>query len=345
MVAGALCLVPRLLLEIDHITTRMQATTFPRLVGDIGGTNARFAWLEAPGAPLTAIATYRGAEHPTLLDAMRRYLSDHGKPSPRWCAIGIANPVTGDHVQMTNHHWSFSIEGVRRDLEMDRFLVINDFTALALALPALGAADLRQVGGGQSVLNAPLGLLGPGTGLGVSGLLPAMAGHGVIPINGEGGHATLAAMNDEEEAVLRVLRGRYGHVSAERAVSGMGLLNLHAAVCELAGKPAPSLSASDITANALAAADASCVKALELFCSFLGNVAGNLALTLGARGGMYIGGGIVPRLGDWFERSRFRQRFEEKGRFRAYLEGIPTYVVHAAVPPALTGAARALEVL
>ena len=321
----------------------MQATTFPRLVGDIGGTNARFAWIEAPAAPLTAIATYRCAEYPTLLDAMQRYLADHGKAAPRWCAIGIANPVTGDHVQMTNHHWSFSIADVQRRLGMDRFLVINDFTALALALPALAAGDLRQVGGGQAVPGAPLGLLGPGTGLGVSGLLPAVGGHGAIPINGEGGHTTLAAMDDDEEAVLRVLRRRFGHVSAERAVSGIGLLNLHAAVCELAGEPAPALGASDITAAALAGSDASCVKTLDLFCSFLGNVAGNLALTLGARGGMYIGGGIVPRLGNWFEGSRFRQRFEEKGRFRTYLESIPTYVVHAEMPPALTGAARALE--
>lgn len=323
----------------------MQAKTYPRLVGDIGGTNARFAWLEAPGAPLDAVATYRCAEYPTLLDAMQRYLAEHGKPLPRWCAIGIANPVVGDHVKMTNHHWSFSISEVQRRLEMDRFLVINDFTALALALPALAPSDLRQIGGGKAAPNAPLGLLGPGTGLGVSGLLPAVAGHGAIPINGEGGHTTLAAMDDHEEAVIRVLRSRFGHVSAERAVSGIGLLNLHAAVCEVAGRPAPSMSAADITAAALAGADESCAGTLDFFCSFLGNVAGNLALTLGARGGMYIGGGIVPKLGDWFERSKFRQRFEDKGRFRAYLEAIPTYVVQAGTPPALTGAARALEEL
>ncbi|MCM5680071.1 glucokinase [Schlegelella sp. S2-27] len=323
----------------------MQAKTYPRLVGDIGGTNARFAWLEAPGAPLDSVATYRCSEHATLLDAMQCYLADHGKPLPRWCAIGIANPVVGDQVKMTNHHWSFSISEVQRRLGMGRFLVINDFTALALALPALAPSDLRQVGGGKAALNAPLGLLGPGTGLGVSGLLPAVAGHGAIPINGEGGHTTLAAMDDDEEAVIRVLRLRFGHASAERAVSGIGLLNLHAAVCEVAGLPVPSAGAADITAAALAGTDESCARTLDFFCSFLGNVAGNLALTLGARGGMYIGGGIVPKLGDWFERSKFRQRFEEKGRFRTYLEAIPTYVVQAGTPPALTGAARALEEL
>ncbi|MCW7540940.1 glucokinase [Aquabacterium sp. A7-Y] len=323
----------------------MQSTrSYPRMVGDVGGTNARFAWLEAPDAPMSEVASYACAEYPTLQDAMAHYLRQHAKPSPRWCAIGIANPVVGDQVKMTNHHWSFSMSEVQRQLGMDRFLVINDFTALALSLPALAPAELRQVGGGRPVAKGPLGLVGPGTGLGVSGLLPAMAGHGAIPINGEGGHATLAPMDDREEAVIRVLRGRFGHVSAERVVSGLGLLNLYQAVCDLDGVEARPLTAADITTMAVAGGDAQCTGTLELFCSFLGNVAGNVALTLGAVGGLYIGGGIVPRLGEAFERSRFRQRFEEKGRFRAYLEAIPTYVVQARTP-ALIGAARALEEL
>ncbi|WKB52966.1 glucokinase [Eleftheria terrae] len=321
-----------------------QTTSYPRMVGDVGGTNARFAWLEAPGVPMSDIATYACAEYPTLQDAMAHYLRAHGKPQPRWCAIGIANPIVGDHVQMTNHHWSFSISAVQRQLGMDRFLVINDFTALALSLPALAPDELRQVGGGRPLAKGPLGLVGPGTGLGVSGLLPAMAGHGAIPINGEGGHATLAPMDDLEEAVIRSLRHRFGHVSAERAVSGIGLLNLHQAVCEVNGVAAPSMTAADITSAALDGRDPQCVTTLDLFCSFLGNVAGNVALTVGATGGVYIGGGIVPRLGDAFARSKFRQRFEEKGRFKSYLEGIPTFVVHARTP-ALIGAARALEEL
>ena len=149
------------------------ADTFPRLVGDIGGTNARFAWIASAGAPLSDIATLPAASHASLLDALRHYLSLHGKPAPRWCAIGIANPVVGDRVQMTNHHWSFSISEMQRDLGLARFLVINDFTALALSLTVLSPAELRQVGGGRAVAGGPLGLLGPGTGLGVSGLLPA----------------------------------------------------------------------------------------------------------------------------------------------------------------------------
>lgn len=319
-------------------------STYPRLVGDIGGTNARFAWIEAPGRELEDVVAYPGADFPTLQDAMQKYLGDHGRKAPRWCAIGIANPVVGDHVKMTNHHWSFSISEVQRNLGMDRFLVINDFTALALSLPALSPSDLRQVGGGQSVPGAPLGLLGAGTGLGVSGLLPARAGHSAIPINGEGGHQTLAAMDDTEEAVIRALRERFGHVSAERALSGPGLVNLYEAVCKVRGvAPAAAMQAADVSKRGVEGSDPLCVESLQHFCSFLGNAAGNIALMLGARGGVYIGGGIVPRLGPWFDRSRFRERFESKGRFRGYLEAIPTYVVQASVSPALIGAARALE--
>lgn len=316
-------------------------TSYPRLLGDIGGTNARFAWVSHEGAPLADMAVYAVAEHPGLEAVMARYLADHGKPSPAGCAIGIANPVLSDLVRMTNHHWSFSIAQVKRRFGMGRFLVINDFTALALSLPALSGDDLVQVGAGAPVAGAPLGLVGPGTGLGVSGLLPA-AGRGCMPVNGEGGHATLAAMDEREAAVLAAMRARFGHVSAERAISGQGLVNLHRAVCEVDGAAWAELQPADITARALAGSDAQCVAVLDLFCSFLGNVAGNVALMLGARGGVYIGGGIVPRLGAAFARSRFRARFEDKGRFRGFLEAIPTYVVTARAP-ALIGVARALD--
>jgi glucokinase len=321
------------------------ADTFPRLVGDIGGTNARFAWIESAGAPLNDIATLPAAAHPSLLDAIRHYLSRHGKPAPRWAAIGIANPVVGDRVQMTNHHWSFSISGMQRDLGLERFLVINDFTALALSLTELTPSELRQVGGGQPVAGEPLGLLGPGTGLGVSGLLPAGSGHRAIPIEGEGGHVTLAASSEREELVIAALRRRFGHASAERAVSGQGIVNLHQALCELAGQAPTPRDASDITLHGLDGSDPICVEVLDLFFAFLGTVAGNLALSLGTRGGMFIGGGIVPRLGDAIDRSRFRQCFESKGRLSPYVQAIPTFVLQAKTSPALIGAARALEEL
>jgi glucokinase len=321
----------------------MDSNMYPQLVGDIGGTNARFAWKAGPGAALADVATYPCADHPSLQNAMQHYLAEHAKPAPRWCAIGIANPVVGDQVQMTNHHWSFSISQVKAALGFERFLVLNDFTALALSLPAMLPSDLRQVGGGAAVADAPLGLIGPGTGLGVSGLLPARSGRGAIPVNGEGGHVTLAATDALEESVVRLLRRQFGHASAERALSGPGLMNLYGVLCEIDGVPAKPLVAADITTLALSGQDSQCNAAVDVFFRLLGTVAGNLALSLGTRGGMYIGGGIVPRLGDRIAQSNFRQRFDDKGRFRDYLTQIPVFVVHASTSPALLGAAQALE--
>jgi len=314
-----------------------------RLLGDVGGTNARFAWQDAEGAPLRDIATLPTADHATLAAAIGAYLSSLRRGTPRWCAIGIANPITGDHIQMTNCHWAFSIAQMKAALGFERFIVINDFTALALALPALRPDELRQLGGGTAAPDAPIALIGPGTGLGVSGLIPTGAPGRWVPLQGEGGHVTLAATNAREAAVLQALRDEFGHASAERAVSGQGLEALYAAVCALDGVAnAASLPAAEISQRGLAGSDAQCVEVLDLFCAFLGSVAGNLALTLGAVGGIYIGGGIVPRLGDMFARSRFRECFEAKGRFRPYLETMPVYVIHTAVSPALLGAARAL---
>jgi len=321
----------------------VSARSVARLLGDVGGTNARFAWQEAQGTPLRDIATLPTADHATLADAITAYLKGLGRAAPPWCAIGIANPITGDRIQMTNCHWAFSISGMQQALGFERLIVINDFTALALALPDLQPAELRQLGGGAAVPGAPIGLIGPGTGLGVSGLLAGDAPDRWIPLQGEGGHVTLAASNAREAAVLQVLRDEFGHASAERAISGQGLEALYAAVCTLDAiggfRPLP---AAEVSQRALAGQDAQCVEALDLFCGFLGSVAGNLALTLGARGGVYIGGGIVPRLGDAFTRSRFRACFEDKGRFRAYLEAMPVFVIHTTVSPALLGAARAL---
>lgn len=323
----------------------LRDTTAPaRLLGDVGGTNARFALQQTDGAPITDVATLPTHEYATLIDAIRLYLAGLGRAAPPWGAIGIANPVTGDAVHMTNSPWSFSIEAVRQAIGFERFVVINDFTALALALTELPASDLQQLGGGAPVANTPMGLIGPGTGLGVSGLVPNTDGSGRwTPLKGEGGHATLAATSAREAAVIEILRDRYGHVSAERAVSGQGLEALYLAVCLLdTGHAADPLPAAEITRRTLAGSEPACADAVDLFCSFLGNAAGNLALTLGALGGVYLGGGIVPHLGDAFVRSPFRRSFENKGRFRSYLEAIPVFVIHAEVSPALLGASRAL---
>lgn len=321
----------------------MDAAGFPRLVGDVGGTNVRLAWQAAPGEALEHVESLPCADFDSLLTAIRHYLTARVGPAPRWCAIGIANPVIGDHVRMTNRDWSFSVSEMKQALGLERFLVINDFVALALSLPSLDARQLRRVGGGRAAAAAPRALLGPGTGLGVSGLLPAASG-GVVPVSGEGGHVTLAACDDFEAEVIAALRRRFPHVSAERAVSGPGIENLYAAVCEVDGVVPGRYAAAQVTAHDADGSDPRCVKAVDLFFSFLGSVAGNLALTLGARGGVYLGGGIVGRLGDRIDRSAFRSRFEAKGRFSRYVSEIPTWaLVNTGVSPALIGASLALD--
>lgn len=314
--------------------------TYPRLIGDIGGTNARFALIRGPGEAFTTPQVLRTADYATLEEAIRHYLRGMGEVRPRWAALGIANPVTGDRVKMTNHHWSFSIEELRRAIGFDRLWMHNDFTALALALPVLPRKELHQVGGTLPAGGSPAALIGPGTGLGVSGLFTA-AGR-PLPINGEGGHVTMPAFDEHEAALIGLLRRRGSHVSAERVLSGPGLEALYQAHCELSGQVPDRLSAADITSRGIAADCKDCAAALDLFCAMLGTVASDLALTLGARGGVYIGGGIVPRLGDYFARSRFRTRFEDKGRFREYLAPIPVYVIRSQYP-GLIGVAHQLE--
>ena len=319
---------------------------WPRLLGDIGGTHARWAWQAAPGEPIASFATYACADFASVQAVIEQFLRDRKLPRPARLAFGIATPVTGDRVRMTNHAWSFSIAELQQALGVERCVVLNDFAAIAAALPVLGAGDLRRVGGGAAVAGAPMVVIGAGTGLGVAALVragPADADAGAPRVvEGEGGHVTLAATSAREADVLAVLRERFGHVSAERAVSGPGLQNLYRALCFLDGLAVHELAPTDVSERGLAGTDPACAEALQLFAGFLGNVAGNLALSLGARGGVYVAGGIVPRLGAAFDALPFRERFEAKGRFRGYLERIPTLVV-TAPSPGLIGAANALD--
>jgi glucokinase len=329
---------------LSEIAVAGQDAGFPRLLGDVGGTNARWAWQAAPGAALTRAHTLACNGFASIEDCMREYLRLQALPAPRDVAFGIATAVTGDSVQMTNHHWRFSIEALRGALGAARLVVLNDFEALAHAVPVLAADALCAVGSGVAVEGANMAVIGPGTGLGVSGLVADGRG-GWRVVVGEGGHVTLAAATTREASLLAVLRERFSHVSAERALSGPGLVNLYEAVCVLDGEGAATLDPADVMTRGLAAGsavDAQCAEAVTTFAALLGNVAGNLALTLGARGGVFIGGGIVPRLGERFASLPFRERFESKGRFRGYLEAIPTRIITADAP-ALLGAARALD--
>ena len=322
--------------------------THLRLLADIGGTNIRLAWQETSAGPLHDTRVLQCSQYPTVDAAITAYLRDVGLPADKGAdfeaAFGIANPVTGDRVSMTNHSWSFSQQALRESFGWQRLVVINDFTALALALPQLTPDLLRQVGGGTAVPGAAIALIGPGTGLGVSGLVFAPGASAGVPVSGEGGHVSLAVQSRLEFDVLGVLQERYGHVSAERAVSGQGLVDTYHALRRLAQRGGTEVSsAAQVTELALQTQDPLALQALELFCGFLGSIAGNLALTLGARGGVYLGGGIVPRLGAWFDQSPFRQRFEGKGRFQPYLAAIPCWVIDPGATPALYGVSRALD--
>ena len=314
----------------------------PRLLADVGGTHARLAWAAAAGAPLSRIATFDCDAHAGLDDVVVRYLAAERLPSPRAVAIGIATAVVGDEVAMTNRpSWRFSVAELRRRWGVERLLVLNDFAALARGLPSVDPAELRSVGGGSAREGEPIAVLGPGSGLGVAGLVASPAGF--VPVVGEGGHATLAAVDRDEERILGVVRDEFGHASAERVLSGPGLVHLHRAIRSLAGAPRVELAASEISERAVAGDDAACVETVERFFAFLGGFAGNLALTLGARGGVFIAGGIVPRLVERIDASAFRRRFEDKGRFRPYLEAIATRVVLQPAMLALRGADAALD--
>lgn len=317
----------------------------PWLVADIGGTNARFGWVVAPGAGVQHVMKLAVADHSGPASATRHYLRllqarlGGAPPRPQRAALAVATAPQGDRVELTNSPWSFSRRALAAELALQTLLVLNDFEALALSLPRLRPEQLRAHGP-LPVAHGTLAVIGPGTGLGVAGVLQTAQGWVAVP--GEGGHATLAATDDDEAALLADVRRRFPHVSAERLLSGIGLPELHAAVARRAGADDHPMSTEAVVSQGLDGRCALCARTLSVFCSLLGGFAGNVALTLGARGGVFIGGGIVPRLGDLFFASRFRERFEAKGRLSAYLQAIPTALITDTLV-ALDGAALALE--
>jgi glucokinase len=311
-------------------------TTPLQLLADIGGTNVRFALYD--GVRVRDELPLKCADYPSLNHAVEHYLTAVKAPErPLQAAFAIAAPLSGDRVTMTNHSWRFVISELRQSLGLKRLIMLNDFTALAMAIRHLPEHELRQVGGAPHPSTAPIALLGAGTGLGVSGLV--CTGEHWLPLQGEGGHTTLAPGTKREAAVLQQLWRRFEHVSAERVLSGMGLVNLYTALCELDNVAVQTYQAADVTERGLSGRCDQCTEALDMFCALLGSVAGNLVLTLGATQAVYVGGGIVPRLGAYFETSMFRRRFEGKGRYEAYLKPVPVYVINSA-QPAFAGLVR-----
>jgi glucokinase len=296
----------------------------PRLLADIGATHARFALQTAPGT-YRSVRVLKCDDFDGIVALLRFYLSEHAELRLNHAALALANPVDGDYVRMTNRPWAFSTDAVRRELGLATLLIVNDFTALAMAIPGLKPENLMQVGPGKPVPGAVLGVLGPGTGLGVSGGIPTV--DGFITLGSEGGHVNFAPGDEREFAVLQTAWRQWSHVSNERLISGPGMEIIHRALAERNGVQAPARDSAAIIAAAMDEQDPLCLEVLECFCGMLGGAAANLAVTLGAFGGIFIGGGIVPRLKEWFKSSPFRARFEAKGRFSGYIADIPTYVI------------------
>lgn len=310
------------------------------LVGDVGGTNARFALArKVDGRPaLEHFQRFPAEAHPTFLDGVKAYL-DGCPVRPSGGVIAVAGPVTDGAIDLTNSPWRVS-EGELQTLGLNPVRLINDFEALAWGAPGLTADDLASLGGPDAGdPHAAIALVGPGTGLGVSIL--ARDAHGrEMALPGEGGHACFAPGDEVEDEVLRILRRRFGRVSIERLICGPGLVNLHQALAQIDGRAADIDDPAQITAEAMKDANSACGATLTRFCAMLGAVTGDIALTTGARGGVYVAGGIVPRILSFVQASPFRQRFERKGRFEAYMAAIPTQaILHKHT--ALLGAARA----
>ncbi len=299
------------------------------LLADIGGTNVRLATLTGDGR-IAAVESWLTALYPDFGSAVRAYAEITGLVLPvSTVAVCAAGPVIDERIDLTNCAWNVSTAGLAKATGATRVTLVNDFAAVARALPGLGGGDLVQVGGTVPLDGAPKIAVGPGTGLGVASVVPDGRGEWIVA-PGEGGHVDLAATNDREIAVVHQLTREFGRVSVERVLSGPGLETLYLTLASLDGvKLNARPIAHDIATAAFAKRDALAVEAVAMFTSWLGSVAGNLALTLGARGGVYIAGGIVAQWGDKFDAALFRRRFEVKGRMKNFLAPIPCYVVTA----------------
>lgn len=310
------------------------------LVGDIGGTNARFAlWRDEQLASVRVLAT---ADFATPEQAIGRYLDDLGLApgSIGSVCLAVAGPVGGEHFRFTNNHWRLSRGAFCEALQVDELLLVNDFTAMALGMTRVAEHERIQICPGVAEPGSPAVVIGPGTGLGVGTLLPQSEGRWQA-LPGEGGHVDLPIGSPREAQLWQQLFNQLGHVRAEDVLSGNGLLQLYLAMCTVDGHTPLLNSPAQITAAALAG-EALAVQVLDQFCAWLGRVAGNNVLTLGARGGVYIVGGVVPRFAAFFQGSGFQRALSSKGCMSGYFEGVPVWLVTAEYP-GLEGAGVALQ--
>lgn len=294
------------------------------LLADIGGTNARFALLER--GDVSAVESLVVSEHAGVAEAIGRFLHRRAlRDGIAAAVLGVAGPVEDGRCRITNSGWMIDAAELCARLGCSSVTVLNDFEALGWSLPVLTPPDLRTLGPASPRNDATMLVLGPGTGFGTACLV-VREGRAFV-VASEAGHATLPAESAREAAIIDHVQRRFGHVSIERIVSGPGLENLYFAIAAIDGADVPARQSAEITEAAIARRCDISRAALETFCAMLGSVAGNLALTFRAEGGVYIGGGIAPRIVDVMASSEFRARFEAKGRYRAYLEAIPTHVI------------------
>lgn len=307
------------------------------VVADIGGTNARFALASLDTLELSEIRHFLCSDHPTLAGAASAYLQGLNQP-PRHAAFAVAAPVVDEEISLTNSPWSFTKDELCRATGLEGALVLNDFQALALALPYLSRRELHQIGGAEPALYATKLVLGPGTGIGVAGLV--WAGTEWVAVPSEGGHISLAAHTPREFKLAERLRSGRLHLSVERALSGPGLADLYRAIAASHSGEHDQLAPNDVLMRGIAGSDKIAMEALGIFVVLLGGFAGDAALLFGARGGVYLGGGIAPKMIDALSTISFRHAFENKGRMRSYLGSIPIYVIlakHATLKGAAVG--------
>ena len=300
------------------------------LVADIGGTNARFAVHDVASDELKKIVVLSVADHPTFLGALRHllHLVREGKQwdhFPLEACLAVACPVDQEQISFTNSNWRFTRSELGEVLHAIPVQVINDFSAVAWSITELQPFEWHQIGGRNPKADKPIAILGPGTGLGVCTLVPVKGGYKVV--DGEGGHIDFAPVNSREIDILRILQTRYERVSIERLLSGSGIVNIYRSLCTIDSKDVIYQTAQQITEAAINVGDPVALETLSIFCQILGSTASNLALISNAKGGVYIAGGIVLRFLDFIQSSQFRQRFEDKGRFKSFVEEIPVRVI------------------
>lgn len=293
------------------------------LVADIGGTNARFALADAQGA-LHDTQILTAAKFPSIADAIAAYLTSIARARPPQACFAVACPTHGPEIKLTNSTWRFRKDDIATRFGFARFAVINDFEALAASVPSLTGDRLEVLRPGTADPQAICLVIGPGTGLGVGGYVPAGATWALI--SGEGGHIGFAPTTDREVRLWQQMREKYGRVSAERVLNGAGLGNIHRFLSGEAGQPVEEIDGPEVSRRALSG-DAIATEAVLMFFEILGSVAGDLALAFGSRGGVYIGGGITPKLLDFARRSRLVERFLDKGRIADLLAPVPISVI------------------